>query len=154
MTIEKRAARVTLAVVGLAALVTACVPVTPPPPPPPPPPVLPSGCAPNAEPTAADPVDYVALVERAGDPRTDIVTFTASSDEQVEDKVAELEQQGDVVVVEPDQAVSVLVDSSNDPPLWPAVRPDERRLPGGMERRVRRHWGDDRRHRYGRGRLA
>lgn len=115
MTIEKRAARVTLAVVGLAALVTACVPVTPPPPPPPPPPVLPSGCAPNAEPTAADPVDYVALVERAGDPRTDIVTFTASSDEQVEDKVAELEQQGDVVVVEPDQAVSVLVDSSNDP---------------------------------------
>lgn len=112
---KRRTGRRLVVVVGLAALVAACQPVAPPPPPPAPPPELPSGCAPSAEPTTADPVDYVAIVERSGDPNTDVVTFTATSDEQVEEKVAELEERGDVVVVEPDQTVSLLVDPSDDP---------------------------------------
>jgi subtilisin family serine protease len=120
-----------LAVAGIAA---ACAPVTPPAPPPttttPPPAPVAAACA-GLEvptPTQADPVDYVAVVEQPSG-ETEIETFTATSNEQVDQEVAALEAEGEVVTVTEDLPVTAQ-----------AVNPDDeyfysqwglRGLPGG-----------------------
>lgn len=89
----------------------ACVPPPPPPPPPDPPPSSVAGCGSTAEPTPADPVEYVAVVDEPGAGAPAVETFTATSEADLQAQIDELETEGTVVAVEPDQPVSALVDA-------------------------------------------
>jgi subtilisin family serine protease len=116
-----------VALVCLAALAAACTPVVNDPPPtttttqpPPPPPVLPSGCGSTAveTPTPENPVDYYAVVDQPGETTDEVVAFTATSDADLSAAVAELEQRGDVEVVQEDQPVSALDVTPLDEPNY------------------------------------
>ncbi|MBM3670831.1 MAG: hypothetical protein FJW86_01395 [Actinobacteria bacterium] len=64
-----------------------------------------------AEPTPADPVEYVAVVDEPGPGAPEVETFTATSEADLEAQIDELEAEGTVVAVEPEQPVAALVDA-------------------------------------------
>ncbi len=114
---SSRARRGLTLTLGLGAIVlAACAPVAPPPPatPPPSPPDAHALCASDAPPDSAD---KVALV-KSDDGSTDVVTFEATTNAEVQQEVAKLEVGGDVLTVEQDhpvQSLDVPVDPSDDP---------------------------------------
>lgn len=123
-----RLTRATLfsAVLGVGAITAAaCTPVHPPPPPPP----APTGTAcsasrsastgassPAPTPTPQSPVKYSAVVQSAGSPPT-AATFTATSSDDKDAKVHQLQRYGSVTSVAPDQKVGALdtVNPSGNP---------------------------------------
>jgi serine protease len=66
------------------------------------------------EPTPATPVTYVAVVDDPGPSAPDIVTFTATSEQEKGAEVQKLQQQGTVVSVEPDAPVKALTVTPGD----------------------------------------
>ena len=130
-----RPAWLAAAVIGVAALVAACAPVAPAPAPPPPKKApstasTASACTTTTEvpPSAQAPVEYVAVLDDAGNSAPDVITFTASSPTE-RDKVVEfLELAGPVLAVEPDAPVQLLedlpADSPDETPAPPSSTPE------------------------------
>jgi len=89
------------------------------------PPEEPSAEVPTTEavPTPQAPVEYVAVIDDPGPSAPDIVTFTASSEAARDAEVADLEQDGAVIALEPNGTVeaAALPDPSDDadyPSQW------------------------------------
>jgi subtilisin family serine protease len=66
-------------------------------------------CGSTATPTPSNPVDYVAVVDEPGTGAPEVETFTATSEADKAAQIDELEENGTVVTVEPDEPVTALV---------------------------------------------
>ena len=109
------ALRPALLIMGVAALLTACVP-PPAPPPPPDTSIPPAACDTSSVPTPSKPVAYAAVVDTPGPEAPVVVKFTATSEQDKDQKVRDLQDTGTIVALEQDKPVSALsVDPSNDP---------------------------------------
>jgi subtilisin family serine protease len=97
------------AVALVAAITTACGP------PPPPPPTSCDGS--SVAPTPQHPVDYVAVVKAGSSSAPQATSFTATSDAEKNAKVAQLENTGTVLTVEPNRVLH----AQTDPPFAPAA---------------------------------
>jgi thermitase len=113
----RRRLAVVVAALAVAGIAAACAPVTPPAPPPTSsPPVSVAAACPGLEvptPSEADPVDYVAVVEEPSG-ETEFESFTATSEEQVEQEIAALQTEGEVVTVTEDLPVSAQAVNPHD----------------------------------------
>lgn len=99
--------------------IAACQPVAPPPPPPPTTPTSVPGCGPTTAPTAAHPVEFVAVVAKPGHEHRDVVKFTATSEGDEQDKLNKARAGGTVVAVDPEQPVHATTVNPNDDPQYP-----------------------------------
>ncbi len=116
--------RALFVVAGVAALAAACAPVTSAPPAtttttaPTEPPVATSlaSCGSSAAPTSANPVEFTAVVDEPGPGAPEVVTFTATSED---DKDAQLDAlDGRIIAVEPNHPVAALTVTPGDDPLF------------------------------------